>query len=74
MPLLRGAGGRAPLTTACAPPFRFAQNTFLKRHVMTSQQAIMEKEIITFKDNSRSKFLGFSRNCWQPTAFMRCNT
>ena len=51
-----GAGGRAPLTAACAPPFRFTQNPFLEHLVMTRQQAIMEKGIIiTFKHNSRLK-------------------
>ena len=45
-----------PLTTACVPPFRFTQKTFLEHHVATRQQAIMEKEIITFKVYSRLKF------------------
>ena len=39
-----GRGDRAPLTTACAPPFRFTQNMFLEHHVTVRQQAIMEKE------------------------------
>ena len=54
-----GPGGRAPLTTACASPFRFTQNTFLKHHVTTRQQIIMEQRIITLKDNSRLKFSRF---------------
>ena len=29
-------GGRAPLTTACAPPFQFTQNTILQHHVTTT--------------------------------------
>ena len=52
MPSLQGEG-RAPLTTACAPSFRFTQNTFLEHQVTTKQQATMEKGIITFKHNSR---------------------
>ena len=60
VPSLRGGQrGRAPLTTACAPPFRFTQNTFLEHHVAIRQQAIMEKEIITFKLYSRLKFSRF---------------
>ena len=69
-----GLGGRDPQTTACAPPFRFAQNTFSERHVMTSQQVIIEKEIITFKDNSRLKFSRFfakllATNCFYATQY-----
>ena len=54
-------GGQAvpPLTTASAPPFRFTLNTFLEHHVTIKQQAIKEKEIITFKNNSRLKFFPF---------------
>ena len=55
----RGQGGRAPLTTACAPPFRLTENAFLKHHVTTRQQAVMEKGIIAFKDNSCLKFSQF---------------
>ena len=40
-----------PLTTACAPPFRFAQNAFLEHHVTTRQQAIMGKGIIIWNIN-----------------------
>ena len=44
VPSLRGPRGAVPpLTSACAPPFRFTQNTFLEHHVATRQQAIMEK-------------------------------
>ena len=52
-------GAVPPLTTASAPPFRFTQNTFLKHHVTTTQQIIMEQRIITLKDNSRLKFSRF---------------
>ena len=47
------------LTTACGPAFRFTQNTFLEHRVKTTLQQIMEKSIITFKDNSRLKFSRF---------------
>ena len=56
-------GGRAPLTTAYAPLFRFTQNTFLEHHVTTRQQAIMGNEIITFEHNSHLKFSRFLQNC-----------
>ena len=46
----------SPLTTTCAPPFRFTQNAFLEHHVTTRQQTMMEKGIITFKHDSRLKF------------------
>ena len=60
VPSLRGGpGGPCPLTTACAPPFRFTQNAFLGHQVATRQQAIMEKEIMTFKVYSRLKFSRF---------------
>ena len=39
-------GAVPPLTTACAPPFWFAQNTISKHHVTTRQQATMEKGMI----------------------------
>ena len=29
---------RAPLTTACAPPFRFTRNTSLEYHATTRQE------------------------------------
>ena len=48
-------GGRIPFTTACSPPFQFIQNTFLKHHGTTRQQAIAEKGVITFKHNSRQE-------------------
>ena len=33
----RGARGAVPpIATACAPPFRFTQNTFLEHHAMTT--------------------------------------
>ena len=47
-------GGACPLMTACAPPFRFTQNTFLEH--LIRQQTIMEQGIITFKVNSRLKY------------------
>ena len=51
-----GPGGPCPPNDCVYPPFRFPPNTFLEHHVTTRQQAIMEKGIITFKDNSRLKF------------------
>ena len=61
VPSLRGGAKEAvpPLTTACAPPVRFTQNTFSEHHVTARQQAIIEKGIITFKHNSRLKFSPF---------------
>ena len=58
MPSLWGCQGAvSSLATACDPPFRFTQNTFLEHHVTTRQQTIMEKGIINlFKRNSRLKF------------------
>ena len=38
------------------PPFRFIQDTFLEHLVTTRRQAIIEKGLIIFKHNSRSKF------------------
>ena len=53
-------GGPCPSKRLLAlPPFRFTQNTFMKHHVMTPQQAIMEKDIITFEDKSRLTFSRF---------------
>ena len=52
----RARGAISPLTTACAPPFQFAQNAFLENHATTRQQAIIEKGIILLKHNSRLKF------------------
>ena len=57
-----------PLITTCAAPFWFIQNTFLKHHLRTRQQAMIEKRMITFKRNSRLSFLYSLRNCWPPTA------
>ena len=49
-------GAPSPQTTACAPQFWFIQNAFLEHRVTTRQQAIMDKEIIIFKHDSRLKF------------------
>ena len=70
-----GQGDRALPNDCLCPPFRFAQNTFLERHLMTSQQAIMEKEIITLKENSRLKFSRFfakllATNCFYTTQYV----
>ena len=46
----------------------FVQNTFLKHHVRTRQQTMIEKRTITFKRNSRLSFFDSLRNCWPPTA------
>ena len=51
-----GPGAPFPPNDCLCPPFRFAQNAFLEHHVTTIQQTIMEKRIIIFKHNSRSKF------------------
>ena len=60
VPSLRGGqGGVPPLMTACAPRFRFTQNAFSEHPVTTRQQATMEKAIVRFKHNSRSKFSPF---------------
>ena len=63
------------LTTVCVLPFRLTQDTFLKHHVTTRQQAIMEKGIKTVKDNSCLKF--FSVLCeiagHQVTAVHKCD-
>ena len=52
-------GAVPPLTTACAPPFRFTQNRFLEHHVTTRQQTIMEKGLMTFEHISRLKLSRF---------------
>ena len=51
-----GPEAPSPLTTSCAPPFRFTQNDCLEHLVTTRQQAIIEKGIISFKHDSRLKF------------------
>ena len=56
-----GQGGCAPPNDCLSPPFWFTQNTFLEHHVTTRSQAMMEKGIITFKDNSRLKFSPFCK-------------
>ena len=44
--------GRAPLSTACAPPrFGLLKILFLEDQVAVRQQTMMEKGIITFKHN-----------------------
>ena len=70
-----GPGGPYPPNDCLCPPFRFAQNTFLERDVMISQQAIMEKQIIMFKDNSHLKFFRFlaklrATNCFCATQYV----
>ena len=61
VPSLRGGSeGPSPPPNDClCSQFWLTQNTFLKHHVPTRQQAIIEKEIITFKHNSRLKFSRF---------------
>ena len=66
MPSLRGGGGGGggrrpmlPLTTACAYHFGLHRIPLLVHQVLIKQQAIMEKEIITFRRNSRLKFSSF---------------
>ena len=54
-----GQGGRAPPNDSLGRPFWFTQNTILEHHKTTRQQALMEKGIKTFKDNSRLKFFRF---------------
>ena len=51
-----GREAPSPITTTCAPHFRFIQIVFLEHHVTTRQQAIMKKGIIIFKHDSRLKF------------------
>ena len=61
-----------PLTTACAPPFWFTQNTFSEHHVTTRLQATMEKGIITFTLTLARSFLHSLQNCWPPSAVHKC--
>ena len=51
-------GAVPPLTTACAPISVYSK-CFLEHYVTTRQQAIMDKRIIMFKDDSRLKFSRF---------------
>ena len=57
-----GRGAVPPLTTACAPPFWFTQNTFFEHHVTMRQQTIMGKRIITFKHMPLSYLGDFNFN------------
>ena len=68
-----GPGGPRPSNDCLCPPFQFTQNTFLEHHVRTRQQAIIEKRIITLKDNSRLKFFDSLQNCWPPTTVRKCD-
>ena len=65
-----GPGGRAPLTDACALPFRLLKILFLEHHSSTRQHTMMEKGIITVRPNIilLGRFLDSLRNCWQSTA------
>ena len=57
VPLLRGVqGGRAPLTTACAPQFGFTLITVFGTSRNCKTTTMMVKGAITFKHNSPLDF------------------
>ena len=74
LPSLRVPGEDvSPLTTACAPPFRLTQKTFLKHRVTTIHPAMIEKGIIRFKHNSRLKFCPLFAKLLAPTVVHECD-
>ena len=70
VPSLRGGqGGRAPLTTACAPPFWCTQITVFGTPRNCKTTTMMVKGVIMFKHDSPLKFSSFvtkllATNCY----------
>ena len=54
-----GLGGPCPPNDCLCPPISVDSKSFLEHHVPTTQQTTIEKEMITFRDNSRMKFSRF---------------
>ena len=52
----RARGGMPPRRLLVPPPFRFTQITVLEHHSITREHRMMDKGIITFKQNSPLKF------------------
>ena len=63
VPSLRGWGAGGPSALILV----YAEH-FWEHHITTRQQAITEKEMILFKNNSHLKFSRFFANCWPPIA------